>query len=155
SPKLARAYRAIVVLAVVALSASAFAAWCWTGRGGVGSAVFDEEVRRAATLELVARGSGVWDTFPDATVARVLQPGLRGRGCDPFTADSNELGLRERAFELRKPAGVTRVVILGDSFVMGYGVPASDRVGVFLEKLLRDHSHGATGAIECLHFGVM
>jgi len=154
SAKLAQAYRALLVLAVVAAGASALAAWSFFRNHGGGGAVFDESIRREALQDLVAKGSGVWDTFPDATVARVLQPGLKGRAFDTFTVDSNELGLRERTFELQKPDGVTRVVILGDSFVMGYGVAADERVGTFLERLLRDHAHGATGPIECLHFGV-
>ncbi|MBM4014057.1 MAG: hypothetical protein FJ293_03715 [Planctomycetes bacterium] len=132
--------------------------------GGENTALFDPELRREALAELVARGQGVWDSHPDATVARLLQPNLKGRALEAITIDSNEWGLRERSFALPKPAGTTRVVILGDSFVMGYGVKAEDRVGVHLEQLLREDAAAgggsagggaaAPGPIECLHFGV-
>jgi hypothetical protein len=156
SRRLAQAYRAILVLAATTAGAAALAGWSLLrGHEGADGALFDESVRRAAIDELVTRGSGVWDTFPDATVARVLQPNLKGRAFDTFTVDSNDLGLRERPFELRKPDGTTRVVLLGDSYVMGYGVAADERVGTWLQRLLQAHAHGAKGPIECLHFGVM
>src|SRR5260221_544201 len=97
------------------------------------------------------RSSGCSTSDWKSAVLRGGSPVLRRGG---KVVDSNELGLRERSFELQKPDGVTRVVILGDSFVMGYGVAADERVGTFLERLLRDHAHGAPGPIECLHFGV-
>ncbi len=131
--------------------------------GGENTALFDPELRREALAELVARGQGVWDSHPDATVARLLQPNLKGRALEAITIDSNEWGLRERSFVLPKPPGTTRIVILGDSFVMGYGVKAEDRVGVHLEQLLREDAAAggggvsgaaAPGPIECLHFGV-
>jgi len=156
--KLAWAYRTILLLAAIVVGLVLLCASLtkvdWIGSPRENQAVFDPELRRAALQELVDRGSGVWDAFPDPTVARLLQPGIRGRPLEGVTIDSNELGLRERSFALPKPAGTTRVVLLGDSFVMGYGVHAEDRAGVFLEKLLADHAQAAHGPIECLHFGI-
>jgi hypothetical protein len=167
--KLARAYRAVLVLGLLVVglgvacvglarklraSGGGDDGGSTSGGGGENSALFDPELRRQALDELVKRGAGVWDTFPDATVARVLQPGLKGRPFESITIDSDELGLRERSFQLPKPAGTTRVVLLGDSFVMGYGVKAEDRIGVFLEKLLAQQSKAQHGPIECLHFGI-
>lgn len=164
SSQLRRAWRVALVAAGLALGALGGFAWALLTRtagdgGGAGenTALFDPELRRAALAELVARGQGVWDSHPDAEVARVLQPNLKGRALEAITIDSNEWGLRERPFALPKPAGTTRIVFLGDSFVMGYGIKAEDRVGVHLEQLLREDAAvaGQPGAaIECLHFGV-
>jgi len=159
TPQLRRAWRVALVFAGVALAALLVVGWLCFARPAVAAgetentALFDPELRRAALAELVARGAGVWDAHPDATVARLLQPNLKGRQLEAITIDSNEWGLRERPFALPKPAGTTRVVLLGDSFVMGYGVKAEDRVGVHLEQLLREDAPQA-GPIECLHFGV-
>lgn len=161
TPELRRAWRAALLFAGIALGCAAGLVWVLLARRGAAgaggdaenAALFDPELRREALAELVARGQGVWDSHPDAEVARLLQPGLKGRALESITIDSNEWGLREKSFALPKPPGTTRVVILGDSFVMGYGVRAEDRVGVHLERLLREDAPDA-GPIECLHFGV-
>jgi len=48
----------------------------------------------------------------------------------------NARGLREREIEPAKPAGMYRVLVLGDSFVEGAQVPAEDTVTRRLETLL-------------------
>jgi len=114
----------------------------------------DPEVRRAAIAELVARGAGGWDSFPDPDVGRLLQQNLAGRMFEGFAVASDALGLREGPVAIPKPKGTTRIVLLGDSFVMGEGVEADDRLGVFLAKDLRERAAGSAGPIECLHFGL-
>ncbi len=161
--QLRRAWRVAFVFAGLAIGALLCAGWLLLrpggssgggdANGGENTALFDPQLRREALAELVARGQGVWDAHPDPAVARLLQPNLKARALEAITIDSNELGLREKSFALPKPAGTTRVVFLGDSFVMGYGVKAEDRVGVFLEQMLRDDAPGG-GPIECLHLGV-
>jgi GDSL-like Lipase/Acylhydrolase family len=66
-------------------------------------------------------------------------PGATGR----MTSDeySNELvynthSMRGPVVAYEKPAGVQRVVLVGDSFVDGYTQPLGERVGDVLEKLL-------------------
>ena len=49
---------------------------------------------------------------------------------------------------------MVRIVILGDSFVFGYGVAAEDRLGAHLETWLRERTPGFEGRIECLHLGI-
>ena len=73
--------------------------------------------------------------------------GFQGAG-----VTTNSLGMREREYEPRKPPGVTRVVLLGDSYVFDNGVLAEDRMGVFLEKWLVERA-SRNGEIECLHVG--
>ena len=62
---------------------------------------------------------------------------------------SNEYGMREESYAIQKPAGTTRVVFVGDSFVFGYRAAAEDRLGVFLRNFLVQR--GNSEEIECLH----
>ncbi|MBL8842631.1 MAG: hypothetical protein JNL90_14015 [Planctomycetes bacterium] len=158
----ALAYRVILALLLViaALSAACIVLWkrqAADGADASGSAPLraldDPEVRRAAIAELVARGGGGWDTFADPAVGRLLQPSAEGKiGVIPVV--SNQYGLRERPFVLPKPAGTKRIVLLGDSFVFGEGVPAGDRLGVFLERFLLERWPAPRPEIEVLHVGL-
>lgn len=91
-----------------------------------------------------------WDSHPDADVARVLQPRLSG----DHAAHSNRFGLSDEEFDTPKPAGVVRVVLLGDSFVHGAGVEWNERAGAQLERLLVEHTGLANARIEVLHAGI-
>lgn len=117
--------------------------------GAAVAAFLDDEARERAIERMVAENAGLWDSFADPDVGRVLQPRM-----SRFGVAANELGLRERAFELDKPAGVTRIVLLGDSYVYGLGVADDERVGSHLEKRLRSALDPDT-AVECLHFGLV
>ncbi len=118
--------------------------------GGDSAVRLDDEGRREAIAELVSRGSGVWDSHVDPDVGRVLQPDLDGRDLLGEPVSSNRFGMRERDFG-PKPAGTTRVVLLGDSFVFGHGTAAEVRFGVFLERWISERS-GAE--VEVLHIGI-
>lgn len=61
---------------------------------------------------------------------------------------TNAHGQRDRERSIRKPAGVTRVLLLGDSVVEGYGLKESDTLSYQLESLYTD------GSTEVLNFGV-
>lgn len=111
------------------------------------------DVRREATQELIARTGGVWDSFPDPDVGRVLLRDLEGRMHAGVPIDSNAYGMRERGYAQEKPEGSIRVVLLGDSFVYGMGGLAEDRFGVFLQRFLRKRRSLEGGAIEVLHLG--
>lgn len=50
----------------------------------------------------------------------------------------NKLGLRDREFSYEKPAGVKRVLVLGDSFTEGHGVASEATFPKVLEKKLVD-----------------
>ncbi len=54
----------------------------------------------------------------------------------------NSLGYRDREFSWEKPADTYRVLFLGDSFVMGWGVQMHETVGRQLELLLQEHLPG-------------
>ncbi len=61
---------------------------------------------------------------------------------------TNAHGQRDRERTLRKPEGVKRILLLGDSVVEGYGLRESDTLSSQLETLYADDS------IEVLNFGV-
>ncbi len=64
----------------------------------------------------------------------------------------NRLGFREREFEVPKPEGVYRVMVLGDSFTWGAGLAEEDRYTNRLEELLAARHPGQR--VEVLNFGV-
>jgi lysophospholipase L1-like esterase len=53
----------------------------------------------------------------------------------------NSHGYRNRETPIKKPPGVTRVMMLGDSLTFGWGVPAEDTVSTQLENLLVKNNH--------------
>lgn len=55
----------------------------------------------------------------------------------------NKLGLRGKETTVEKPAGVVRILVLGDSFTMGKGVEDDETFAVLLEKGLNERN-GAT-----------
>lgn len=104
----------------------------------------------AVIPQLVRAEQGGWDSHPDPDVARVLQPGLDGA----LGVKSNRFGLREREFELPKPEGVVRVVLLGDSFVYGYSVEPELRLGAHLERWLEENARLRGARLQVLHIGI-
>jgi hypothetical protein len=123
------------------------------GREQAELAMADPELRRQAVQELVARGAGIWDAFPDPEVGRVLQPSLAARDAHGFHVTSDALGLRERAFALPKPAGTLRVALLGDSFVLGQGVEQDQRSASSSSAPSAQRAPAGHGPIEVLHLG--
>lgn len=115
-------------------------------------ALQDPELRSQVIEVLQASTPGFYDTHNDADVGRSLQPGNHEKNGIEFTV--NRFGLREREYELPKPEGLVRVVLLGDSFVFGNESRQDDRFGVFLEAALRERCAAGSPDIEVLHFGV-
>lgn len=60
-----------------------------------------------------------------------------------YTQRVNKLGLRGAETSVEKPAGVFRILTLGDSFTMGKGVPDGETYSVFLEALLNQAPGGS------------
>ena len=118
------------------------------------AAIADPEIRDELVRQLTSASRGVWDTHNDPEVARVLQPNLTETVYTGVLTQTNALGLRERDFALPKPPGMLRIVLLGDSFIQGFGVEAQDRVGVLLERYLTQHASNWHGQLECLHVAV-
>jgi lysophospholipase L1-like esterase len=85
-------------------------------------------------------------------------PGLAYDGEGPprfyeWRGRSNRLGYRDREWTVGKPAGVYRVVVLGDSIAAGYRVEERERAfPALLERRLE--GAGGSGAVEVLNFAV-
>lgn len=117
------------------------------------AALADEEIRRAAIEELTSQ-AGLYDAHPDHEVGRVLQRGIEGLEFRGMVVSTNRQGFREAEHPWTKRDGTVRVVLLGDSFVFGWGVRPEERLGAFLRAQLESHATGFGGTIECLHLGV-
>jgi lysophospholipase L1-like esterase len=62
----------------------------------------------------------------------------------------NSAGLRDEEYTLEKPEGVTRIAVLGDSFVWGYGVEQDENFAAVLETRLNEAGYN----VEVLNFGL-
>lgn len=72
-----------------------------------------------------------WRGKPNLHVTNFFEDG-------PFVVDSNSRGWREREYTLKKPQGIKRIVVLGDSFTWGYAVRYENSYSKVLEKKLGD-----------------
>lgn len=66
----------------------------------------------------------------------------------------NSQGLRDREFALEKPAGVYRIMMLGDSTTFGWGVKEEDTAAKFLERKLNEHLPAGYNRVEVMNTGV-
>lgn len=87
-----------------------------------------------------------WANRPGAT-GRIFG-GVEGfEGIFEYTARINALGFRDPERTWRKPAGLQRVVVLGDSVAWGWGVDNGQRFSDLLEDRFE-------GQIECINLAV-
>ena len=67
---------------------------------------------------------------------------------------TNSLGMRDREYPVVKGAGVFRVAVLGQSYVLGSGVADDSTFDALIETRLRAERARPAGDIEFLNFGV-
>lgn len=133
---------------------SALIVFLW-GRSPGQVSLDDPEVAKKYFQELMSLGDGFYDSHPDPDVAKVLQPNMEGiEYFGGITLETNTYGVRERDWTLRKPEGTLRVVILGDSFVLGSGINADQRMGYHLERFLKQRIADFEGEVEVLQIGM-
>ena len=114
----------------------------------------DADLREQVIKQLIGSNPGISDSHNDPDVGRINQPNLQGRMVGGVPVSTNRFGIRERNYALPKPPGTVRVVILGDSFVFGYGVRSEERLGIHLERWLTERTTNFDGPIEVLQIGV-
>lgn len=68
----------------------------------------------------------------------------------------NSAGFRDREYPLEKAPGVYRILVLGDSLTLGWGVEAESRFSEILERRLdaEARSRGAFSAVEVINTGI-
>jgi lysophospholipase L1-like esterase len=88
---------------------------------------------------------------PDLSFAHVPNSSAFLMGV-PFAINSR--GLRDREYSLEKPADVYRIVMLGDSTTVGWGVPAEQTVAKILERRLNQSCAAGRCRFEVLNAGV-
>jgi hypothetical protein len=82
---------------------------------------------------------------PDPVLHHKFLPGARGRHKTPeFDAAYviNSLGLRDREISRDKPAGMSRILMLGDSFTEGNGVDQKETFSSRLQAMLNQAGFG-------------
>lgn len=153
--KLETAQRLVLSLSVLCLGLIAICVLLFargnSRLGDLESTLSNPELRAEVVDELVAQGQGIYDSFHDADVGRVLQPNLDRQPERGDDIVSNRFGMRERDYAMPKEPETTRIVLLGDSYVFGAGVDAGERLGVFLESFLAERE---IERAECLHLAV-
>lgn len=77
-----------------------------------------------------------WGFEEDHRLPFRMKPGVYPIGPDK-TITINSLGYRGREFSREKPAGTTRILFVGDSFVYGYGVDDEQTLPRLVEKQLQ------------------
>lgn len=149
---------AAIAFALLSAALAAALAATWLRAGGAADPAADllDATREEAIARLVAATSGVHDSHPDASVSKILLPSLSGAMDGKTPVDSNRFGLREADWQVPKPEGTVRVVVLGDSFVFGMGVAADQRLGVHLQRELAARAGASPApAVEVLHVGIV
>ncbi|MBF0253897.1 MAG: SGNH/GDSL hydrolase family protein [Candidatus Omnitrophica bacterium] len=109
-----------------------------------------------AAGEWIAAHSGVVDTPPGLFVEHPTRsfanrPGFKGRDRRGNPIRINSMGLRNPEISLDKPAGVMRVLVLGDSVAFGDGVREEEAFPARLEGLL---NAGGTSRWQVINGGV-
>lgn len=113
-----------------------------------GAAAFSyAEMKRMVRLG----GSGLLQASADPDIAYELKPNLDTR-FNLVAFRTNSKGLRDREYELAKPAGAFRVAVIGGSYTMPSGVEIEQAYHSLLEEHLNRESGSAR--YEFVNFGV-
>jgi len=160
SPELLRLQRWILALASLAAGLAVvvvlqLARGPGPGTAGPSQAPAGGEPDKAALMDsMISNASGIFDAFPDAEVGRVLLPHLEDRANEQTIVSSNRFGMREREYEVPKPADLVRVVFIGDSYVFGWLLGVEQRASAVLERELQARCRAGAPRIEVLSLGI-
>jgi len=153
----------VLVIAHVFSPAAAFFCLTWTGLAGLAIAALGQSRKLPELLRGVTTATVTILTVGWLMNAVLDLPAVAERWGSPRVVESwrhryddlwkhNVFGLRSPYEQTEKPAGTTRVVVLGDSYTWGERIASSDSVWpARLEKLLRDRF--ATDGFEVVNTG--
>ncbi len=118
-----------------------------------------EGIARLAWREAVVRSREIppaWRDLPrlepgPTFVEDITKPGVRGLVAGALF-ETNRAGFRGREYSRAKPPGVFRIVVVGDSWTMGWGVTKEESYAGRLERTLP--SQRGDQAYEVLNMGV-
>lgn len=131
---------AALVAATVLMMAGAFEVACRTV-ADTGTQYDIEMWKYATAIKRIAADPAIGHEHTPGTAAHLM-------GHD---VTINSLGLRNAEISREKPAGTTRIMMLGDSIVFGWGVDQSKTMSV---ELARDLAGSDFGPVEVINTGV-
>lgn len=147
------AQRAIALLIGLVVALLVACVFLWSRP--TGPDLSDPSLREEAIQQMMSLGDGFYDNHPDPDVGKVMQPHLDGAEYfGGLTITTNAFGVREREWASPKQPGSTRVVLLGDSFVLGSGINVPERMGTHLERYLEERAQKPDADIEVLMIGM-
>lgn len=113
-------------------------------------------LQEVLTRQRAPRGyNGLWPTRPVQDY-RFYEP-LPSVHVQAYCTDyrTNRWGMRDRDYELGKPAGVVRIALLGSSQAMGFGVGEQENFKAVIERRLnREYRPAAGTRFEVMNFAV-
>lgn len=130
-------------------------------RKSIGSSLFLATISLIAValiLESVLRLTGLQGDFffqLDEQVGAIHIPGKKGHNVfqgRQIPIEINSYGYRDEEWSRPKPPGVSRIGVLGDSFIEGFQVQSHELLTSVLEQLLNVQCQGSP-IIEVLNFG--
>jgi hypothetical protein len=92
--------------------------------------------------ELVASRRMIWDKYAEPGAGYTLIRPRSHYEWQGIPVDINSQGLRGAEATYEKPSGTIRILNLGDSVAMGWGIREEDTYGRRLEQLLNDRGSG-------------
>ena len=105
---------------------------------------------RDLSMEMWKYAVELKEAVPDPRLSFAHRPN-RSAFLQGVSISINSVGLRDREFPREKPSGVYRIVWLGDSTALGWGVPLDETAPKILERQLNASGHGN---FEVLNAGV-
>lgn len=82
--------------------------------------------------------------MPQHPLFAYLMPANMAEEFQGARIETNSEGLRGPQFSIRKPPGVKRILLVGDSVVLSWGVAQQDTMGAVLQRLLNDAQDDVT-----------
>jgi lysophospholipase L1-like esterase len=106
-------------------------------------------------IEMTRYAAVLKQRAPVAAMSHQHVPSSRARLMG-VEVETNSAGFRDREYPLEKPPGAYRILVLGDSLTLGWGVEAESRYSEILERRLEAEAkrRGTFAAVEVINTGI-